>query len=72
MVPHSHIHVSVSDFYIPRTGLPIWLQNQTFILDFHRPFICSAAESSNEIPQFSPSQSEDVLSDSKVPYLNYY
>ncbi len=23
--PNSHIHVSVSDFYIPRIGLPIWL-----------------------------------------------
>ncbi len=26
LVPNSYIHVSVSDFYIPRIGLPIWLQ----------------------------------------------
>ncbi len=25
-VPNSYIHVSVSDLYIPRIGLPIWLQ----------------------------------------------
>ena len=24
--PNFHIHVSVSDLYIPRIGLPIWLQ----------------------------------------------
>jgi hypothetical protein len=26
LVPNSYIHVSVSDLYIPRIGLPIWLQ----------------------------------------------
>ncbi len=26
LVPISYIHVSVSDLYIPRIGLPIWLQ----------------------------------------------
>ncbi len=26
LVPSSYIHVSVSDLYIPRIGLPIWLQ----------------------------------------------
>jgi hypothetical protein len=26
LVPDSYIHVSVSDLYIPRIGLPIWLQ----------------------------------------------
>jgi hypothetical protein len=26
LVPKSYIHVSVSDLYIPRIGLPIWLQ----------------------------------------------
>jgi hypothetical protein len=25
-VPNSYIHVSVSDLYIPRIGLPIWQQ----------------------------------------------
>jgi hypothetical protein len=25
LVPNSYIHVSVSNFYIPRIGLPIWL-----------------------------------------------
>ncbi len=31
LVPNSYIHVSVNDLYIPRIGLPIWLQqnNQT-------------------------------------------
>ncbi len=49
-----HIHVSMSDLYIPRTGLiaiTIFLfcvrvneiPNETFILDSHRPFICSVA-----------------------------
>jgi hypothetical protein len=26
LVPNSYIHVSVIDLYIPRVGLPIWLQ----------------------------------------------
>jgi hypothetical protein len=26
LVPKSYSHVSVSDLYIPRIGLPIWLQ----------------------------------------------
>ncbi len=26
LVTYSYIHVSVSDSYIPRIGLPIWLQ----------------------------------------------
>jgi hypothetical protein len=26
LVPDSYIHVSVSDLYIPRISLPIWLQ----------------------------------------------
>jgi hypothetical protein len=26
LVPNSDIHVSVSDLYIPRIGLPVWLQ----------------------------------------------
>jgi hypothetical protein len=26
LVPNSYIHVSVSDLYIPRIGLPIWRQ----------------------------------------------
>ncbi len=26
LVPNSYIHVSVNDLYIPRVGLPIWLQ----------------------------------------------
>jgi hypothetical protein len=26
LVPNSYIHVSVSDLYIPRIGVPIWLQ----------------------------------------------
>ena len=26
LVPKSYIHVSVSDLYIPKIGLPIWLQ----------------------------------------------
>jgi hypothetical protein len=26
LVTNSYIHVSVSDLYIPRIGLPIWLQ----------------------------------------------
>jgi hypothetical protein len=26
LIPNSYIHVSVSDLYIPRIGLPIWLQ----------------------------------------------
>ena len=26
LVPNSYIHVSVRDLYIPRIGLPIWLQ----------------------------------------------
>ncbi len=26
LVPNSYIHVSVSDLYIPRMDLPIWLQ----------------------------------------------
>jgi hypothetical protein len=26
LVPSSYIHVSVSDLYFPRIGLPIWLQ----------------------------------------------
>ncbi len=25
-IPNSYIHVSLSDLYIPRIGLPIWLQ----------------------------------------------
>jgi hypothetical protein len=25
LVPNSYIHISVSDLYIPRIGLPIWL-----------------------------------------------
>ncbi len=28
LVPNSYIHVSVSDLYIPRIGLPIWLQQK--------------------------------------------
>jgi hypothetical protein len=28
LVPNSHIHVSVSNLYIPRIGLPIWLQQK--------------------------------------------
>ncbi len=24
--PNFHVHVSVSDLYIPKIGLPIWLQ----------------------------------------------
>jgi hypothetical protein len=41
--PNSYIHESVSDLYIPRIGPHIWLQQnrQTYILDSHRPFICS-------------------------------
>ncbi len=26
LIPNSYIHVSVSDLYIPRIGLPKWLQ----------------------------------------------
>jgi hypothetical protein len=26
LVPNSNIHVSMSDLYIPRIGLPTWLQ----------------------------------------------
>ncbi len=26
LIPNPYIHVSVSDLYIPRIGLPIWLQ----------------------------------------------
>jgi hypothetical protein len=26
LIPNSYIHVSVSDLYIPRIDLPIWLQ----------------------------------------------
>jgi hypothetical protein len=26
LVPNSYIHVSVSDLYIPRTSMPMWLQ----------------------------------------------
>jgi hypothetical protein len=26
LVPNSYIHVSLSDLYFPRFGLPIWLQ----------------------------------------------
>jgi hypothetical protein len=26
LIPNSYIHVSVSDFYIPRISLPIWQQ----------------------------------------------
>jgi hypothetical protein len=26
LIPNSYMHVSVSDLYIPRIGLPIWLQ----------------------------------------------
>ena len=26
--PNFHIHVSVSDFYIPKIGLPTWLQEK--------------------------------------------
>jgi hypothetical protein len=26
LMPNSHIHVSLSGLYIPRIGLPIWLQ----------------------------------------------
>jgi hypothetical protein len=29
LVPNSYIHVSVSYLYIPRIGLPIWLQQKT-------------------------------------------
>jgi hypothetical protein len=29
LVPNAHIHVSVSDLYIPRIGLPIWLQKKS-------------------------------------------
>jgi hypothetical protein len=28
LVPNSYIHVSVSDFYIPRIGPHIWLQQK--------------------------------------------
>ncbi len=28
-VPNSYIHVSVNDLYIPRIGLPIWLQQNS-------------------------------------------
>jgi hypothetical protein len=27
LVPNSYIHVSVSTLYIPKIGLPIWLQH---------------------------------------------
>ncbi len=53
LVPDSYIPVSVSNLYISMIRLPIWLQqnrqfhfweyikqNQTFILDSHRPFTC--------------------------------
>jgi hypothetical protein len=26
LVPNSYVHVSVSDLYVPRIGLPIWLK----------------------------------------------
>jgi hypothetical protein len=26
LIPNSYIHVTVSDLYIPRIGLPIWLR----------------------------------------------
>ncbi len=29
LVPNSNIHVSVSDLYIPRIGLPIWLKQKS-------------------------------------------
>jgi hypothetical protein len=29
LVPNSYIHVSVSDLYIPRIGLSIWLQQNS-------------------------------------------
>jgi hypothetical protein len=29
LIPNSYIHVSVSDLYIPRIGLPIWLQQNS-------------------------------------------
>jgi hypothetical protein len=28
LVPNSYIHASVSNLYIPRIGLPIWLQQK--------------------------------------------
>jgi hypothetical protein len=30
---HSYIHVSVSDLYIPRIGLPLWLQKNCSQMD---------------------------------------
>jgi hypothetical protein len=42
--PNFHRHVSVSDVYIPRFGTHFreYINgNQTFILESHRPFICS-------------------------------
>jgi hypothetical protein len=32
LIHNSYIHVSVSDLYIPRIGLPIWLQQNRKIL----------------------------------------
>jgi hypothetical protein len=32
LVPNSYIHVSVSDLYIPRVDLPIWLQQNRQIV----------------------------------------
>ncbi len=29
LVPNSYIHVSMRDLYIPRIGLPIWLQQNS-------------------------------------------
>ncbi len=33
LAPNSYIHVSVSDLYIPRIGLPIWLHQNKFRLN---------------------------------------
>jgi hypothetical protein len=37
LVPNSYIHVSVSDLYIPRMDLPIWMQQnrQTYCSQIH-------------------------------------
>jgi hypothetical protein len=32
LVPNSYIFVSVSDLYIPRTGLPIWLEQKNRLI----------------------------------------
>jgi hypothetical protein len=37
LVLNSYIHVSVSDLYIPRIGLPIWLLYVKVLLCLERP-----------------------------------